>query len=751
MDAKLSFIHNSSIQVKKFLNEQYLSEETPRGFKNIELQPHQATVVKALIDCEDNRVVSIIENVGFDEITCTPVKVETSAMVLSEPFGSGKTYEILGLILLRPVPRAFPTHANSIILSEIQRTSMQMAYKRQLYNAKKTFTTEIVRKFTGSDALIKPNLIIVGSSVLKQWESAINTTTDLKVFTVGNFYSLRKFYQLYQEKQLKMFDIILLKNGTVTGNFVLSGENPEDIKNNRSLIGVIYKMTEYNCWSRVIYDDFDTIKIPTDSIQINALFTIYVSATTKYISPTYNFELKEYKNIFEAFRERNTLLNEILSDKILFTTFNIRNANYYIERSTNITIIEAFRYVHVNLNNNYIKLIGAMKDVDVIEIMEMLNADAILTVAERLRIKTNSIADIFQKLLDKKYEKYLHDQYVLETINTVRETIETLKANSCGKQHSIAELDIIKSSISKKIVIDCGFYSTALEKLLDEMTVNYKMSKDQNGIAINRVIDNVKEGSCQICCLPLDESNEVFIVRCCGLIVCGICGIKGNQMMSYYDEKLRGIIIRGSCANCKAQIQLLKDLICVDRNFDINSLIKAKGYEQLEELSESPPIPVFKPESTNPKLDSLFKIISGIIPENAEPINLSIPHLLYGTQNIPRDENTARKVLVFANFSETLNIIENFFIEKNIEFMRLCGTYQEKAVIIERFQSCGTVLLINSQQYCSGLNIQFTTDLVYFHKISDKNIEAQVAGRAQRIGRTCNLRIHYLCYENEEI
>jgi hypothetical protein len=39
---------------------------------------------------------------------------------------------------------------------------------------------------------------------------------------------------------------------------------------------------------------------------------------------------------------------------------------------------------------------------------------------------------------------------------------------------------------------------------------------------------------------------------------------------------------------------------------------------------------------------------------------------------------------------------------------------------------------------------------VFFHKMIDKNIEAQVAGRAQRIGRICNLHMHYLMYNNEK-
>ena len=41
------------------------------------------------------------------------------------------------------------------------------------------------------------------------------------------------------------------------------------------------------------------------------------------------------------------------------------------------------------------------------------------------------------------------------------------------------------------------------------------------------------------------------------------------------------------------------------------------------------------------------------------------------------------------------------------------------------------------------------TDLVFMHKILDKSIEAQVAGRGQRVGRRYELKIHYLLYDDE--
>ncbi len=106
-------------------------------------------------------------------------------------------------------------------------------------------------------------------------------------------------------------------------------------------------------------------------------------------------------------------------------------------------------------------------------------------------------------------------------------------------------------------------------------------------------------------------------------------------------------------------------------------------------------------------------------------------------------------MLLFANFDETLNLVEGFLIERNIHFLRLAGGYREKADTVSKFRTYGTVLLINSQQSCAGINLEFCTDIVFFHKILDRNVSSQVVGRGQRLGRTSNLRLHYLCYQNE--
>jgi SNF2 family DNA or RNA helicase len=57
-------------------------------------------------------------------------------------------------------------------------------------------------------------------------------------------------------------------------------------------------------------------------------------------------------------------------------------------------------------------------------------------------------------------------------------------------------------------------------------------------------------------------------------------------------------------------------------------------------------------------------------------------------------------------------------------------------------------VLLNAKYFGAGLNLQFTDEIIIYHRMS-KDLETQVIGRAQRLGRTESLKINYLCYDNE--
>src|ERR1700743_3013148 len=154
------------------LTENFDGVDTPIGFNDVQLYPHQKTAVKALLDLEDKKVL-LMENVKYTEVTIHNIVVESSALVLSEKFGAGKTIIILALILIKPIPKAFPAYVNSIIINFASRYNTD--------NGVNKFQHEIVKRI-GGQCLIRPNLIVVGSSVLVQWANAIANSTNLRCF-----------------------------------------------------------------------------------------------------------------------------------------------------------------------------------------------------------------------------------------------------------------------------------------------------------------------------------------------------------------------------------------------------------------------------------------------------------------------------------------------------------------------------------------------------------------------------------------
>jgi SNF2 family DNA or RNA helicase len=108
------------------------------------------------------------------------------------------------------------------------------------------------------------------------------------------------------------------------------------------------------------------------------------------------------------------------------------------------------------------------------------------------------------------------------------------------------------------------------------------------------------------------------------------------------------------------------------------------------------------------------------------------------------------KFLVFSNYENTNDSIAQVLKDEGISFAKLAGNVAMINKTIERFKNGNVkVLLLNACHYGSGLNLQMATDIVIYHEM-DLELETQVIGRAQRIGRTEPLNVYYLLHDNEK-
>jgi hypothetical protein len=375
--------YNYSYDIEYLLDETYEKINDVPGLKT-QLYLHQKTIVQAMLDLENNCTFIISDKVKS-------YNTEVNAGVLSEKVGSGKTFDILALILLQPIPKGLGYDIEHIL-------------HQQLPEKKNSKIGMIVKKTFSY--ILRPTLIFVGNSVLQQWANTIQNYTKLKLFTVSNIRDYQKLINMILDKSVELFDVILIKNGTISRpilppNIPLLKINNITNPHIHSLLANIKGI----CWARVVIDDFDIVRIKDTSLTINAVFTWYVSSTRKNMvtKSLSNFDYTEHISFSDLLLYGNFPISNMTTNNILFYNCNIRNNPKFIEQTNQLITPKYFVYKFKNPNAKLINIMNEL-NTEMKEVIEMINADAIETAAEKLGIKTTTTAGIFEKILGDQYD-----------------------------------------------------------------------------------------------------------------------------------------------------------------------------------------------------------------------------------------------------------------------------------------------------------------------------------------------------------
>ena len=206
------------------------------------LYNHQKKIVKAMVDLEKGEQTIKISLLYNTQYTGT-YQLFTNAGILSEPVGSGKTIDILALILLQKIPIQKSNYIE-LPLGETKGQKLCRGIAKITY--KKYMT---------------PTVIFVGVGVLNQWYKTILNFTNLKIYYISNVRELQNLIDATYSGVINNYDIVLVKNGTVTNNLVF----PSHIKitqNNKIIKPYIYNIiANLNVvWARVVIDEIFTAK-----------------------------------------------------------------------------------------------------------------------------------------------------------------------------------------------------------------------------------------------------------------------------------------------------------------------------------------------------------------------------------------------------------------------------------------------------------------------------------------------------------
>ena len=757
----LDFLSNKTISVKKtrygykqdrkisndllcYLDDSFEKIENIPGLKTT-LYQHQTTVVAAMHRLESTRIINA-KNISSVDGEYGKLEICYNAAVLSEPVGSGKTIDILALILYNKMPRVLP---DMFPLGNIKNT----------YDSKNDICGVFRRRFKN---FFKCTIIFVGISVVRQWTDAIKKFTNLEFFVVNNVIDLNKLFTFMDNGTINDYNIILVKNGIVTAEVKLPFNIPLSDINKKTTPSIMNLISNVNthCWFRVIVDDFDVVKIPHVSTPVPALFTWFVSSTRKVKNgPTDTRNSDDISGTEILLNHTLNYQTMIELNDPLFTVLNVRNTNKYITETSTIPSPKYHVVKVPNLNNLFITAFSEL-EVDH-TLMEMINSDAISEAAKHININAESVADIFNSLLGNKFKLYKYAVDLLEFIDYCRSTED-------DRLEPPPDAKYYKSDLLKFKEIEYQY--PKINKLLDLVEEEYIQVKNNNSLIIDRIKSSISYGKCGICNDDLMGKKELFINKCCNTIFCGECGLLAQRLLTTFGQKK---LQKGTCANCRAGITL-KDLIYIgdcemlqkiqNDEFDsseeesevlnVDQHLKNVSVNDIDYLDTDVIIGTTKSTNTNVKtVKNKYSFVVDIIKKNyieeSKRIDLCISNMMKGSCILP--EAPVRKVLIFANYEETLTKVVTALENNNIKYWRLKGASTEIHNTANLFTECKTecALVINSTTHCSGLNLQTATDLIFTHRIVDKSIESQVVGRGHRLGRTSPLNIHYLLYDYE--
>jgi SNF2 family DNA or RNA helicase len=208
---------------------------------------------------------------------------------------------------------------------------------------------------------------------------------------------------------------------------------------------------------------------------------------------------------------------------------------------------------------------------------------------------------------------------------------------------------------------------------------------------------------------------------------------------------------------------------------------KLKSIEEKIKSYANESCPVCLMDFTNPAVmkccNNLFCVpcltmINGLCPMCRAPFNLKDIHVIVKTEEkktkgkkvevpkelLSKNDNLINiinkkpdgKFLIFSCYENTNDSIGRLLKENGISFAKLSGSCGAVTNTIDRFNKREVkVLLLNAQYYGSGLNLQMASDIIIYHEMN-KELETQIIGRAQRIGRTEPLNVYYLLNDGEK-
>ena len=583
--------------------------------------------------------------------------------------------------------------------------------------------------------IINSNLIVVPHNIYSQWRDYIQKYT-----TLSCYYIYRKKHIVANFKKYNQYDIVLCK--ATRYNELMSALSYSYEKKVNSHYNSVYtifddfKINSTYCNMKHCVKLINDIKVnKTFKKNKNMLFQLMDTVKNNLTSfdkegflsnecklTNYNQEFKGYNNKYV-----NVVKGPIWSRVIIDEADSVKGINipihgffhWYITSS-----LDTLFFRTRNINSAFIR--NAFQN-NSKGIFNVFWNDYVVKNRQNILIQSFNIKDPIHKYILCKTPTHIHilsglvDSAVLECLSAdniplaiqrlgceVKSQTGVVKTLTNDIQQKINKLQKQKENYQKELIdLHRKLFSSVEEekknissmisyrrKRISETPQRVKLLTERLNEIKNRITK--QDDNCPIC---LDTVSVPTQVKCCKNMFCLKC----------ITLTLRQ---RPRCPMCRSDVKTT-DLCVIKTDKEKKEEDEKERKEREEEIKNNKPIQ---------KIDNLLKIIH---------------------------EKKEGKFLIFSNYDETFRLIERKLDESKITHRRVCGNGYVIDNIVRGYTS-GTikVLMLNTKYYASGMNLEMTTDIIIYHKLT-KDLERQVIGRGQRLGRTCVLNVHHLCYDNE--
>jgi SNF2 family DNA or RNA helicase len=254
-------------------------------------------------------------------------------------------------------------------------------------------------------------------------------------------------------------------------------------------------------------------------------------------------------------------------------------------------------------------------------------------------------------------------------------------------------LNSIKESI--ELLKEGSKYRSNLSQHLTHQLTTKKRFED----SVNRIVELTKDHLCTFCCEKWNSAEmrhrERVSTKCCRVPFCSEC------LKNWVSQE-------GFCPTCT------NSAAPNDLEFPTAGDRESKGEDQIED------------KQTEPRLDKLDRF-EQILDNETKRTNF--------------------RILIFSDMTGTFLKIHDMLKKRGLAYAEIEGNqYTMDKAITDYKSGKRPILLVDSESYGAGMNMEMTTSVIITHKTER---EHQIVGRAQRLGRTDRLHVHHLVYHNE--